>query len=111
MRTVTVFLENGENFTTQINGSEAEIHKYYDNSTLNMGTGHDDLQKVIKIVIQPPRYITSFDGYIGVFQYMDFGEFPVYRFPGGARVADGWELEHGSDRREDVILFNRRRDK
>ena len=30
-----------------------------------------------------PKYITTADGYIGVFQYLEFGEFPVYRFEGG----------------------------
>lgn len=49
-----------------------------------------------------PKYIKSFDGYIGVFSYLDFDEYPVYRFPGGERIADGWELERGSDNREDL---------
>lgn len=50
-----------------------------------------------------PKYIKTADGYIGTFQYLDFGEFPVYRFEGGDRIADNWELEHGSDNREDLI--------
>lgn len=50
-----------------------------------------------------PKYITTADGYIGVFQYLEFGEFPVYRFEGGDRIADNWELEHGSDNKEDLI--------
>lgn len=49
-----------------------------------------------------PKCVKTYDGYIGTFQYLDFGEFPVYRFPGGDRIADGWELEHGSDKREDL---------
>lgn len=49
-----------------------------------------------------PKYIKSRDGYIGTFQYLEFGEFPVYRFEGGDRIADNWELEHGSDNREDL---------
>ena len=53
--------------------------------------------------IKYPKYVTTTDGYIGVFQYFDFGEFPVYRFEGGDRIADNWELEHGSDNREDLI--------
>ena len=44
-----------------------------------------------------PQYVKTADGYIGVFKRLDFGEFPVYRFPGGERVADEWELKHGSD--------------
>lgn len=50
-----------------------------------------------------PKYVKTADGYIGVFQYFDFGKFPVYRFEGGERIADSWELEHGSDNREDLI--------
>lgn len=44
-----------------------------------------------------PKYVKTYDGYIGVFAWLDFGKFPVYRFPGGLRVADGWEIENGSD--------------
>ena len=50
-----------------------------------------------------PKYVKTADGYIGVFRYLDFGEFPVYRFPGGERIADNWEIENGSDNREDLI--------
>jgi hypothetical protein len=50
-----------------------------------------------------PKYIKTSDGYIGTFQYLEFGEFPVYRFEGGDRVADNWELANGSDNREDLI--------
>ena len=50
-----------------------------------------------------PKYIKTFDGYIGTFQYLEYGEFPVYRFEGGDRIADNWELEHGSDNREDLL--------
>lgn len=50
-----------------------------------------------------PKYVITADGYIGVFQYFDFGEFPVYRFEGGDRIADNWELKHGSDNRKDLI--------
>lgn len=49
-----------------------------------------------------PKYIKSRDGYIGTFVYTDFNEFPVYRFEGGDRIADEWELDHGSDNREDL---------
>jgi hypothetical protein len=50
-----------------------------------------------------PKYVVTADGYIGVFQYFEFGEFPVYRFEGGDRIADNWELKHGSDNRKDLI--------
>ncbi len=50
-----------------------------------------------------PKYIKTYDGYIGVFQYLDFGEFPVYRFPGGDRIACSKEIETGSDCREDLL--------
>lgn len=49
-----------------------------------------------------PKYIKSYDGYIGTFQYLDFNTFPVYRFPGGCRVADDIEVKNGSDNREDL---------
>lgn len=49
-----------------------------------------------------PKYVMTSDGYIGVFRYLDFGEFPVYRFPGGERCADNWELANGSDNREEL---------
>lgn len=44
-----------------------------------------------------PKYIKSYDGYIGVFSYLDFGEFPVYRFDGGERIADRLEIQNGCD--------------
>lgn len=50
-----------------------------------------------------PKYVKTYDGYIGTFQYLDFGEFPVYRFPGGDRIADRWEIENGSDDRNDLL--------
>lgn len=53
-----------------------------------------------------PKYIKSYDGYIGVFRYLEYGEFPVYRFEGGERIADGWEIEHGSDNREELLNEN-----
>ena len=49
-----------------------------------------------------PKYIKTADGYIGVFVYLDFGEFPVYRFPGGCRIADRCEIENGRDSREEL---------
>ena len=45
-----------------------------------------------------PKYVKTFDGYIGVYLYTDeIGH--AYRFPGGERYADKWELENGSDDR------------
>ena len=44
-----------------------------------------------------PKYVKTADGYIGTFRGLEFGEFPVYRFEGGERVADNWEIENGSD--------------
>lgn len=49
-----------------------------------------------------PQYIKSRDGYIGTFSRLEYGEFPVYKFAGGERTADNWELEHGSDNIEDL---------
>lgn len=39
-----------------------------------------------------PKYVKTYGGYIGVFQYLEYGQFPVYRFPGGDRIADDWEI-------------------
>lgn len=50
------------------------------------------------------------DGYIGTFSYLDFGEFPVYSFLGGCRVADNWEIEHGSDDRNELIARREQND-
>lgn len=50
-----------------------------------------------------PKYVKTFDGYIGTFQCLEYGEFPVYRFPGGDRIADRWEIENGSDNRDDLL--------
>lgn len=50
-----------------------------------------------------PKYIKTSDGYIGKFSYLDFEEFPVYRFKGGERIADEWELKNGSDNINDLI--------
>lgn len=49
-----------------------------------------------------PKYVTTTDGDIGVCRYFETGRFPVYRFPGGERVADEWEIDHGSDDRSAV---------
>jgi len=49
-----------------------------------------------------PKYVKTYDGYIGVFQYLEYGEFPVYQFPGGCRIADQYELDNGSDNRADL---------
>ena len=48
-----------------------------------------------------PKYIITADGYIGTHIYTDdIG--PVYRFPGGMRYPDSWELANGSDNRADL---------
>ena len=58
-----------------------------------------------------PKYVKTSDGYIGTFQYLEFGEFPVYRFEGGDRIADNWELANGSDNREDLIIAHQQNKK
>lgn len=47
-----------------------------------------------------PMYVKTADGYIGSYAY-NTSAGPVYRFPGGTRLADSWELEHGTDRQPD----------
>lgn len=49
-----------------------------------------------------PKSIKTADGYIGIFVCLGYGEFPVYRFPSGNRIADNWELENGSDNMDDL---------
>jgi hypothetical protein len=49
-----------------------------------------------------PKYVKTTDGFVGVFKRLEFNEFPIYRFDGGERVADDWELEHGSNNRENL---------
>lgn len=34
------------------------------------------------------KYIKAYDGYIGIFSYLDFGEFPVYRRKNGREITD-----------------------
>lgn len=50
-----------------------------------------------------PKYVRTYDGYIGVFAYFDFGEFPVYRLDGGVSLGERWELEHCGDNREKIL--------
>lgn len=50
-----------------------------------------------------PAYVKTADGYIGHFAYIDSEFNPVYRFPGGCRIADEYELSHGSNNREDLV--------
>lgn len=42
-----------------------------------------------------PTFIKTADGNVGRFWRLDFGEFPVYRFEGGERVADNSEIKSG----------------
>lgn len=49
-----------------------------------------------------PQYVKTYDGYIGVLIGLEYGEFPIYRFPGGERVADQYEIETGSNARSDL---------
>lgn len=55
-----------------------------------------------------PKYVKTADGYIGRFQSADPWGGALYRFPGGDRYADGWEIANGSDSREE--LENRKDD-
>ena len=47
MKTVKVIFENGNSFTTRINGTMEEIKEYYAIGTpFNIGSVEDDIQKV-----------------------------------------------------------------
>lgn len=50
-----------------------------------------------KSIYSYPEYIKTSDGYIGTFSYLAFNEIPIYRFPGGERAADDYEIAHGSN--------------
>lgn len=47
-----------------------------------------------------PKYVKTRDGHIGTFARLEYGTFPVYRFEGGARIADDYEIANGSDSME-----------
>ena len=50
MRVVKVFFENGDIITTNINGTNKSIERYYLNKIFNIGSGEDDLMsKCIKV--------------------------------------------------------------
>lgn len=49
-----------------------------------------------------PNYIFTTDGFIGCFCGLEFGEFPVYRFDGGKRIADNAEIERGCNTYEEA---------
>ena len=50
--------------------------------------------------IHYPPYVVTTDGeYIGTFLRVDPGGFPIYRFPGGERMADAAELHAGKPSR------------
>ena len=49
-----------------------------------------------------PKYIMTYDGYIGTFSHLEYGEFPTYRIEGQLRIADNWEVENGADTIEEL---------
>lgn len=49
-----------------------------------------------------PKYVKTYDGTIGTFSHLEYNEFPVYRFEGGQRIADNWELANGSNNLNDL---------
>lgn len=49
-----------------------------------------------------PKYVKTADGYIGVFVRDDIELGLLYRFPGGMRYADAWEVAHGSNDRAEL---------
>ena len=52
MKTVKVFLADGNSFITYINGTEREIRQYYcEGAMLNIGTVEDDIQVVTMVKI------------------------------------------------------------
>ena len=71
--------------------------------TKSGGTTGRQAGKEIEMEKKYPKYVKTCDGFIGAFCGMVYGEFPEYRFPGGRRIADDWEIENGSDNRKDLL--------
>lgn len=61
-----------------------------------------ELARCYELVRQKyPLYIKCGE-YIGRFQYEESKGIPIYRFPGGDRVGDSFEIEHGSNNRKEL---------
>lgn len=57
MKAATVYLNDGTNYTTSINGPDAEIKKYFLNQWLNVGEGENDkMRKCIDVKIKPQGF-------------------------------------------------------
>lgn len=53
MRTARVFLSNGTNYATSINGTNTEIQKYFQlGSYINVGSTTDDIQRIEALTIE-----------------------------------------------------------
>lgn len=68
-----------------------------------------DYGNIYNIIINLYGWIR--DGYIGTFNRVDPGNIPIYRFPGGESMADSFELNHGSNSREDLERLISKNDK
>jgi len=79
MKTATIQFDNGNKLTTSINGTKAEIEKYYLGNTFNLGTGgNDQMAKAVSVEIESehkatrvksdvngnPRYVVHFLAFI-----------------------------------------------
>lgn len=51
MKSAKVTFENGDSFTTSINGTTESITKYYLNKVFNIGSVEDNLQRCIKVEV------------------------------------------------------------
>jgi hypothetical protein len=46
---IKVVLENGDSFYTKVNGTKADIEKYYVGTIFNVGTINDDMQRCVGV--------------------------------------------------------------
>lgn len=98
----------GDRIIIPVKDGSGSLDRYFINQLIENGWyyRYNALLSEIYLIYfkQYPKYIITADNqFIGTFQYLDFGEFPVYRFPGGDRIADDWELFTGSDDRNELL--------
>lgn len=46
---IKVVLENGDSFCTKVNGTKADIEKYYVGMIFNVGVVDDDMQRCVSV--------------------------------------------------------------
>lgn len=100
----------GDLITIPVKDGSGSLDRYFINQLISNGWyfRYNALLSEIYLIYfkQYPKYIITADNqYIGTFQRLEYGDsaLPVYRFPGGDRIADDWELFTGSDDRNELL--------